>query len=77
MTESTEKADLDGADPVLEPRIATMRKKSTDRYKLVEPDKKALEKSWFVEQIEMFDGKWNKFEDSRGWTWVQEELKDK
>lgn len=58
----------------LQPRTATMRKKETDRYKLQEPDKKALEQSEFIEQTEMFGSKWNRFKDPRGWTWVQEEL---
>lgn len=60
-------------DPTLENRIASMKKKTTDKYKTQVPDKKALEKSVFIEQTEMFGSKWNKFEDPRGWTWVQED----
>lgn len=52
---------------------AGLKKKLTDKYKIQETDKRALEKSIFLEQVEMFDGKWNKFEDSRGWIWIQEE----
>ena len=65
---------MSSEDKRLQPRVATMRKKETDRYKLQEPDKKALEQAEFVEQTEMFGSKWNKFKDPRGWTWVQEEM---
>lgn len=54
-------------------RAATVRKKPTDKAICVDkPDKKAIEKAIFIEQIEMFGTLWNRFEDPRGWIWSQE-----
>lgn len=58
--------------PKLQVGFATCKKKADKKSVLMEVDKKALEQSIFIEQIEMFGSKWNRFEDVRGWIWVQE-----
>lgn len=60
----------------LRPGLAGCKKKPTDKWKTTEVDKKALEKHIFIAQVEMFGSKWNKFEDIRGYLWVQEGLKE-
>jgi hypothetical protein len=61
----------------LVPGIATLRKKPTAKPEVATVDKKAIEKSIFIEQIEMWGSKWNRFEDCRGWIWTQEESVEK
>lgn len=75
MKETTEKVDLAGPttnSPKLHPGKAGLKKKPSDKYKIQDLDKKALETSVFVKQVDMFDSKWNHFKDTRGWTWIQE-----
>ena len=60
---------------VLRPGKACRKKKPTDKFKIEEVDKKALEKAIFIEQTELYGSKWNHFEDPRGWEWIQEEIK--
>jgi len=55
----------------LKPGKAVMRKKLTNKAKIVEVDQKAQEKALFLETFELYNIKWNKFEDPRGWIWHQ------
>jgi hypothetical protein len=55
----------------LKPGKAVLRKKPIDKAKIIEVDKKAQEEAIFIETFEMYDAKWNKFEDPRGWIWHQ------
>lgn len=82
MKESIEKVVLGGEmntqikdNPGLRSGPAGRKKKSNSKWETVEVDKKALDKAIFIEKIDMFNSIWNKFEDPRGWIWVQEELK--
>lgn len=60
----------------IKPGKAGLKKKPTDKYQVTEVDSKALEKALFIEQVEMFGSVWNRFEDPRGYVWIQEERKD-
>lgn len=59
-------------DPILRQGLAVLRKKPTDKSRVVEADQKAIDTAEFIETIEMFSSQWNVFEDSRGWQWTQE-----
>lgn len=61
-----------GNKPVLYIGKASMRKKPQDKYKVVDVTQRDIKKTLFVESFELYDLKWNRFKDSRGWEWVQE-----
>lgn len=61
--------------PELKPGKASMRKKSTDKYKVINVDEKALATAEFTEQFENYNILWNRFKDSRNWEYVQEHSK--
>lgn len=63
-------------NPTLKPGIAVRKKKPTAKSESIEVDKKALKTAIFIEQIEMFNLLWNRFEDARGWSWTQEHYED-
>lgn len=60
--------------PKLRTGSATMRKKVTDKYVTTEVTEKDVTKVIYLETIELYGQRWNRFEDKRGWTWVQQEL---
>lgn len=70
---------MDKEDIKLLPGSAMVRKKPGAKLIITDTDAKACQKALFVEQIEIYDAKWNKFEDPRGWEWIQMviEAKDK
>ncbi len=51
---------------------ATMRKKPTDKYSTVAVTENDIKKTLFLETFELYGTKWNRFEDKRGWEWVQQ-----
>ena len=51
---------------------ASMKKKPADKYTVVDVTERDIKKTLFLETFELYDLKWNRFEDSRGWEWVQE-----
>jgi hypothetical protein len=58
-------------NPILRTGLAVLRKKPTDKSRVVETDQKALDTAEFLETIEMFNSMWNVFEDVREWQWTQ------
>lgn len=56
--------------PTLRTGLASRRKKPEDKLTMEEVDKKALS-SIFIDQTEQWGIKWNRFEDPRGWIWIQ------
>lgn len=58
--------------PELRVGVATMRKKPTDKYATVEVTERDITKTLFLETFEIYGIQWNRFEDKRGWEWVQQ-----
>lgn len=58
--------------PILQFGKASMKKKPTDKYMTVDVTERDIKKTLFLESFELYNLKWNRFEDSRGWEWIQE-----
>lgn len=52
---------------------ACVKKKDQKKFKISDVDETAVERCKFIEKIEMFGQTWLKFQDNRGWIWIQQE----